>query len=88
MAKIAEQPVVSVTAHFTVTESELRALEALTGYGTDQFLEFFYKNMGTTYMKPHEAGLREFFSSIRNIACPIIKRADAARAVFAKDHIK
>lgn len=84
MAQITELPVVVVTAKFTVTEGELRALEALAGYGDDAFIRTFYKEMGETYLKPHEQHLREFLKSIRDIAGPILNRADKARAAFNK----
>jgi alpha-D-ribose 1-methylphosphonate 5-triphosphate synthase subunit PhnL len=84
MAKIVELPVVTVTAKFTVTEGELRALDALAGYGDDAFIRTFYEKMGQTYLKPHELHLREFLKSIREIASPILSRADAARKAFSK----
>lgn len=82
MAIIAEQATLEVTAKFTVSEGELRALDALACYGDSVLIEMFYKNCGTTYLKPHEAHLREFLKTIRDIAGPIIKRADEARKVF------
>lgn len=84
MAQIAELPVVTVTAKFTVTEGELRALEALAGYGDDAFIKCFYEHLGKSYLQPHEAHLREFLKSIRAIATPILSRADKARGVFNK----
>lgn len=84
MAQIAELPVVTVSAKFTVSEAELRALDALAGYGDDAFIKMFYEHLGKTYMQPHEAGLREFLKSIRDIASPILSRTDAARKVFNK----
>lgn len=82
MAKIVATPVVEVTTQFTVTEAELRALEALAGYGDDAFIKMFYKDLGSTYMQPYEAGLREFLKSIRTIATPILHKADKAREIF------
>jgi hypothetical protein len=84
MAKLVELPVVTVTAKFTVTEGELRALDALAGYGDEAFIAMFYKHLGQTYMKPHEAHLREFLKTVRDIAGPILSRADKARAAFNK----
>ncbi|QHJ81343.1 MAG: hypothetical protein [Bacteriophage sp.] len=84
MAKITQQPTVSVEATFTVNEIELRALDALAGYGDDAFIKMFYKDLGNHYMKPYEAGLREFLTSIRTLAGPIIRRTDAARKEFTK----
>lgn len=82
MAKLIATPVVEVTTTFTVTESELRALDALAGYGDDAFIKMFYKDLGEHYMKPHEAGMRLFLKSVREMAGPIIGKADKARAAF------
>lgn len=84
MAKITQQPTVTVEATFTVNEAELRALDGLAGYGDDAFIKMFYKDLGQTYLKPHEAGLREFLKSIRSIVGPIIQRTDNARKEFNK----
>ena len=85
MAEIEERSIVKVDAKFTVSEGELRALEALAGYGDDAFIEMFYKNLGKTYLQPHEKHLREFLKSIRSIATPILSRTDAARKAFNKE---
>ena len=82
MAKIVATPTLEVTTQFTVTEEELRALEALAGYGDDAFIKMFYKDLGTHYMKPYEAGLRQFLVSVRSLASPILRKADKAREVF------
>lgn len=84
MAKIVELPLVTVTAKFTVTEGELRALDALAGYGDTAFIKMFYDKLGKSYMQPYEKDLREFLQTVRELAGPIIKRADAARAAFNK----
>lgn len=84
MAKITQQPTVTVEATFTVNEAELRALDALAGYGDDAFIKMFYESLGKSYMQPHEAGLREFLKSIRDIAGPIIRRTVNARKEFNK----
>ncbi len=47
-------------------EQEIGALDALAGYGTDSFLECFYKNLGMSYLSPYEAGLRSLFDKIRS----------------------
>lgn len=85
MAEIEERSIVKVDAKFTVSEGELRALEALAGYGDDAFIEMFYKTLGKTYLQPHEKYLREFLKSIRSIATPILSRTDAARKAFNKE---
>lgn len=49
----------------TIGESAARALEALAGYGDNEFLELFYAKLGQSYLKPHESALRELFSAVR-----------------------
>lgn len=63
-------------------EAELRALDALVGYGVEGFLKVFYAQIGQHYMKPHEAGLRLLFKSVREIVPGILHRTDDARSVF------
>lgn len=82
MARIEQKPMITIEATFTVNESELRALDALAGYGDQAFIDMFYQKLGAAYLKPHEAGLREFLKSIRTIAAPILKRTDIARQAF------
>jgi hypothetical protein len=82
MAILEAKTKLEVSVSFTVNESELRALDALAGYGDNAFIKMFYENLGESYMKPHEAGLREFLKSIRNIATPIISQTDKARKAF------
>ena len=84
MAKIVQQSKVEVSATFVLGEQEMRALDALAGYGTDAFLKVFYKEMGEHYVKPHEQGLRTLFESIRDNIPYILRRADKARAAFVK----
>jgi hypothetical protein len=67
----------------TITEAEARALDALSGYDNNAFMEFFYKHMGRHYMEPHDAGMRLFLSSIRGEVAGHIARCDAAREAFA-----
>lgn len=83
MTRLIQQPVVEVGAIIKLTEVELRALEALAGYGTDGFLEVFYQHMGKHYLKPHEAGIKSLFEVIRSDLNPILARADAAKKAFA-----
>lgn len=84
MAKLVATPVVEVTTTFTVTEGELRALDALAGYGDDAFIKMFYEDLGTHYMKPYEADLRKFLLSVRTLAGPILRNATNARKEFNK----
>lgn len=72
-----------VTVHYEctlhLTEDEMRALDALTGYGFRPFLKVFYAEMGRHYLKPYEKGLQEFFAKIRTEGVPQLKAIDDAR---------
>lgn len=82
MAKIIKQATIKLELTFTVSESEARALDALTCYGADKFLEAFYTHLGTVYMEYHESGLRTLFASIRESVPHYLKRTDEARKTF------
>lgn len=80
MARISQQtPKVEIETTLVLNERELRALDALTVYGTQEFLDVFYKHLGSAYLKPHEAGLLELFESIKLQTPSIFRRADNAR---------
>lgn len=73
---------IAVQATMELNESELAALDALAGYGTDGFLEVFYAKMGRAYLQPHEAGLRSLFDKIRADVPNTLRLLQDAR----KDH--
>lgn len=62
-----------------LTEGEMRALDALTGYGFRPFLEVFYKEMGKHYLEPFEKGLQEFFIKVQTEGVPQLKAIDDSR---------
>lgn len=80
--KIEEQARVTVTVTLKLDEAEIAALDALAGYGVDNFLEVFYEHMGKSYLQPHEHGLRSLFKGVRDVTPGILSRAQKARAVF------
>ena len=63
-------------------EAELRAIDALVGYGDDAFIEAFKEGLGAAYLRDHEVGLRTFFKSMRQLTPGILSRLDEARKVF------
>jgi len=75
---------IEATATITFGESELRALDALTGYGIDQFLKVFYDKLGVTYMKPHEQGLRDLFATINPPVGEALNQVDKVRETLRK----
>lgn len=84
MAKLAVNSKLDINIAFTVTESEARALEALSGYGEDAFLKHFYQFLGEGYLKPYEQGLRDFLKTIRHVLGPELGRLDDARNFLNK----
>jgi hypothetical protein len=50
-----------------LTENELRALDALVGYGFDNFLKSFYSGLGQHYLKPYEKDLKQLFDKIESL---------------------
>lgn len=65
--KLTSKVDVDLTFHIVITEAQMRALDALAGYGTDEFLKCFYEKMGKAYLEPHEKGLRQLFDSINSM---------------------
>jgi hypothetical protein len=82
MAKITERPHITLHVDFSVNEAEARALDALVGYGDDAFIKQFYEKLGAAYLEQHEAGLRSFFTSVRQFMPHILHRTDKARETF------
>lgn len=82
MAKATAIPKLGVTVTFEIDEEEARALEAMAGYGEETFIKAFYTNLGEAYMKRHEAGLRRFLASIRDVVNPALGRIDQARLLL------
>jgi hypothetical protein len=49
---------------------EMLALDAIVGYGTDNFLKVFYQFLGRHYLQPHEKGCRTLFDKVSNCNAP------------------
>ena len=79
---------VEFSGELTLSEVELRALDALVGYGVEPFLKVFYEKLGKAYMQPHEAGLRSLFKAIGEGVHPQLSRIDAARKLLTTGLIK
>jgi len=66
-----------------LTEVEARALEAIVGYGTEEFLKCFYQHLGKHYLEPHEEGVKILFKTIKTELPKHLKKADDVRDVWA-----
>jgi hypothetical protein len=73
---------VNFEAVLHLTEPEVRAMDALVGYGIDSFLQVFYEKLGKAYMRDHEGGLRTFFESIEKQIRPQLHRMDEVQRVL------
>jgi hypothetical protein len=83
VSRLTSMPKLSLDVSIKLSEPEIRALDAMAGYGADAFLQVFYEHMGRHYLEPHEKGLRSLFDTIMGELPPIMKRQDAARKAFA-----
>lgn len=80
--KLHDEVVVHYECTLKLTESEMRALDAMTGYGFRPFLKVFYEKLGKHYLKPHEKALQEFFAKVRTEGVPQLRAIDKARREF------
>lgn len=67
------------TGKVTLTEGEMRALDALVGYGDDAFFKAFYIKLGRHYMQPFEKDMRDLFKKIRVEVIPTLREIDDTR---------
>ena len=79
MATVDNKIWIEYRATLTLNESELRAFDALVGYGDDGFLKAFKTLLGEAYISNHEAGLRSAFAAIRKSVLPALHDIDTVR---------
>ncbi len=82
MSALDSRITVAFSGTLTLSEAELRVLDAMAGYGTEAFLEAFYKHLGRSYMKPYEGGIRELFDSIKKSVPAQLAKVDEARRLL------
>lgn len=75
---------VQFTVECTLTENELRALDALAGYGFKSFIGSFYKLLGIHYMRPFESDLKALFEKVESLR-PQLHAIDEARKKLQGD---
>lgn len=86
MAKSQVNSVVTTEVTFTLTEDEARALDALAGYGTQVFLDTFYKHLGKHYLEPYEDGLQSLSENVGAKVGPALSRAEDMRKAIDKSN--
>lgn len=72
------KPTIAFTVKCELTERELRALDALVGYGYDPFLKCFYEHLGKAYLEPYEEDLKQLFKKVEELR-PLIGEINSAR---------
>ncbi len=82
--KISNRTRIQFTVTMQLDEEEARALDAMIGYGFNEFLATFYEHLGKGYLEPHEAGLRSVFAAVREQVSPELFRIDEAVKILAK----
>jgi hypothetical protein len=71
--------VIAFSTTITINETEIRALDALVGYGFDSFIGVFKDKLGAAYIRDHESGLKSFFETVGHDVLPALNDIDTAR---------
>jgi len=77
---------ISLRVEIILDESEARALDAIFGYSPQAFIDGFYAQLGSHYLKPHAHAVPGLFRSVKQQLCPALKRVDDARKKFNMDN--
>ncbi|MEE8289739.1 MAG: hypothetical protein V3R25_10045 [Nitrosomonadaceae bacterium] len=66
MASVKAKSTLTMSSTVTLELSgvEAAALNEMTGYGIESFLDGYKRQLGEHYIRPHEAGLRSLFETI------------------------
>ncbi len=68
-----------------LTEDEARVLDVIVGYGAKPFVEWFKKNLGTSYLRPHEHATESLFEKVRLEIGSHLSAIDKARDAQTKN---
>jgi len=82
--RFTQEPRVQASVTIRLSEGEAAALVAIGYYGVDSFLRVFYKELGQTYLQPHEASVRSLFEAVRSELPQFLHNAKRARAAFSE----
>ncbi len=78
---------VTVTATLKLDEVEIRALDAIVGYGVESFLRVFKEQLGKGYIRGYEGGVVSLFKAVDECCKPAIAQVDKARRLL-KESVK
>ena len=85
MAEIKNTVKLDFTSTLTLNETEMRALDAIIGYGFDGFIKCFKQHMGEAYIRGHEEGAKELFKAIGRDVGPALRKIDDIRKILNED---
>jgi hypothetical protein len=88
MVKTTPKLQVTWTLTLELNEAEAQALDAIVGYGDDEFLKVFYQHMGKAYLAPYEDGFRSLSKAIREQLQPQLYTLKEQRKALAEGLIK
>ena len=71
-----------------LSESEARALNAITLYGTKNFLKCFYETLGKNYLQPNELGVESLFTTIKEELPKHFSKFDKCREKWISESSK
>jgi len=71
-----------------LNEKEARALNAITLYGTKEFLKVFYECLGKHYLQPNESGVESLFATIKEELPKHISKFDKCREKWIAESSK
>lgn len=70
---------IELTSRISFTEVELRALEGIFGYGPEAFIDGFYRQCGSAYVRPYEAGIRSLHEKVLPDLREALRKIDMIR---------
>lgn len=72
---------VSATIYLELTEGEAGALQAIVGYGPEEFLKWFERNLGKHYMAPYRYSVKSLFLKARKLEYAIEQLKKAKKEI-------
>lgn len=72
---------VSATIYLELTEGEAGALQAIVGYGPEEFLKWFERNLGKHYMAPYRDSVKTLFLKARKLEYAIEQLKKAKKEI-------
>lgn len=71
-----------------LTYTEVKALEDIFGYGYENFVKFFFKHMGRSYLEKHVTGLYSLYQKVQILSGWASKAEDKAQVVAQMEQVE